>query len=420
MTYQDAVGIVGTGSYLPNIIVSNDEIAPRAGVTPEWIERKTGIRQRRQAAAHEATSDLAAEAARQALAQARLGAEQITHIVVATSTPDYPQPATAAIVQALIGAVNAAAFDINAVCSGFVFALSVAERIARTEPGDCHVLVIGADIYSRILNYEDKKTAILFGDGAGAVVLARVPPGQGILATSLITMGSKHQMISVPAGGSRCPASADTLRSGGHFFRMDGAGVRAFVHANLPSAVHGLLGQAGVEHDEVDHFVPHQANGVMLSEVWPDLGLDSATCHLDVEHYGNTGAASIPITLDRINRQGSLITKDLVLLCGFGGGMSLGSALVRWDSALQGDRMSNLTDRDVLNALAELIDEVAGVRVGPVTPDKHLVDDLAMDSLSIVEIAVAAQSAFGVEIPDEHLAGMRTVQDVITYVRSAT
>lgn len=324
------IGIISTGSYLPSTSVVNAEIAGQAGVTAEWIERKTGIRTRRRAAPHEATSDLAAVAAMRALDQAGLTAGQLSHVVVATSTPDHPQPATASIVQYRIGASNAAAFDLNSVCSGFAYALAVTERLLRAEPGDKYALVIGADIYSRILDYSDRATAILFGDGAGAVVLGPVPEGRGILATELLTRGDQHELICVPAGGSRLPASVRTVADGEHFFKMKGRGVRDFVTDNVPSAVRDLLSKAGVAGPEVRHFIPHQANGVMLASLWPQLGLTEATCHLELGDYGNTGSASIPITLDMAHRKGLLADEDLVLLCGFGGGMSVGSALLSW------------------------------------------------------------------------------------------
>ncbi|MCP3821645.1 beta-ketoacyl-ACP synthase 3 [Streptomyces sp. A3M-1-3] len=323
-------GILSTGSYLPEEVVGNEEIARGAGVTDEWIVRKTGIRERRRAAAHEATSDLAAEAARRAIEQAGLEPSDVSYIVVATSTPDHPQPATASLVQNLIGAHGAACFDINAVCSGFVYALTVTERMLRADGGTGHGVVVGADIYSRILDYTDRKTAILFGDGAGAAVLGPVSDGHGVLTTELRTRGDEHGLISVPAGGSRLPASADTLDGGGHFFRMDGRGVRSFVHDNLPGAVRDLLVRSELPGDRVAHFVPHQANGVMLTEVWPELGLGSATLHLSLERYGNTGAASVPVTLDAVHRAGLLAESDLVLLAAFGGGMSLGAALLDW------------------------------------------------------------------------------------------
>ncbi|WP_329336798.1 ketoacyl-ACP synthase III [Streptomyces sp. NBC_00663] len=329
------IGIIATGSYLPAAVAHNDEVGEAAGVTAEWIERKTGIRRRHRAAPHEATSDLAAQAAQRALLQAGLTPDQIAYVVVATSTPDHPQPATAAIVTDLIGARRAAAFDVNSVCSGFMFALTAADRMLRAEPRTesgqgPYALVIGADIYSRILDPADRKTAILFGDGAGAVVLGPVPAGTGPITTSLTTRGDQHRLISVPAGGSRRPASARSVAEGAHWFTMDGRGVRGFVHDNLPGAIHELLAKAAVPARSVRHFVPHQANGVMLAEVWPALGLDTARMHLALAHHGNTGAASVPITLDVAHRRGLFTEGDLTVLSAFGGGMSVGSALFRW------------------------------------------------------------------------------------------
>ncbi|MEU2505039.1 beta-ketoacyl-ACP synthase III [Streptomyces sp. NPDC007863] len=327
---RNPVGIVGTGSRLPEQVVGNEEIARAAGVSDEWIVRKTGIRERRRAAPHEATSDLAAAAARAALEQCGLSPEDVSYLVVATSTPDHPQPATAGIVQDLIGARRAACFDINAVCSGFVYGLAVTERMLRADGGHGYGLVIGADIYSRILDHTDRRTAILFGDGAGAVVLGPVPEGRGILRTDLRTEGGAHRLISVPAGGSRRPASAETLEDGGHFFHMDGRGVREFVNERLPAAVRALLERSGTRAEDIAHLVPHQANGVMLAEVRPRLGLGAAAMHLSLERYGNTGAASVPVTLDEVHRAGLLDEGDLLVLTAFGGGMSLGSALVGW------------------------------------------------------------------------------------------
>lgn len=226
---MQSIGIIGVGSYLPEAIISNAEIGHGAGVTDEWIVRKTGIRERRRAAPHEATSDLAVAAAQRALDSAGLTAEQLAYVVVATSTPDHPQPATAALVQHRIGAHRAAAFDVNAVCSGFVYALKTVEKLlagaADGEPR--HGLVIGADIYSRILDYTDRRTAALFGDGAGATVLGPVAPGLGLRQISLVSRGDAHRLIEVTAGGSRRPPSTQTLTDGDHYFRMDGRGYAA-------------------------------------------------------------------------------------------------------------------------------------------------------------------------------------------------
>ncbi|MFD4528623.1 3-oxoacyl-ACP synthase III family protein [Streptomyces sp. NPDC058470] len=327
-----SIGIVGVGSYLPEAIISNAEIGHGAGVTDEWIVRKTGIRERRRAAPHEATSDLAVEAAQRALDSAGLTADQLAYVVVATSTPDHPQPATAALVQHRIGARRAAAFDVNAVCSGFVYALKAVEKLLSGATGGepRHGLVIGADIYSRILDYSDRRTAALFGDGAGAAVLGPVAPGLGLRQVSLVSRGDAHQLIRVVAGGSRRPSSPETVMEGGHYFRMDGRGVRDFVQRTLPVEIEALLRRAAVPADAVQHFVPHQANGIMLAELWPELGLHRAALHLTLERYANTGAASVPITLAEMDRAGLAAPGDLVVLAAFGGGMSLGTALLNW------------------------------------------------------------------------------------------
>ncbi|OLZ61281.1 3-oxoacyl-ACP synthase [Streptomyces sp. IMTB 2501] len=327
-----SIGIVGTGSYLPEAVVTNEEIAGPAGVTAQWITDKTGVRERRRAAGSEATSDLAARAGAQALAQAGIQPEQVAYVVVATSTPDHPQPATASIVQDLLGARNAAAFDVNAVCAGFTFALSVGEGLLRRGTNEIapYALIIGADIYSRILDYTDRRTCILFGDGAGAVVLGPVAPALGLIDTQLTTRGDAHDLIKVPAGGSRHPASYETLRAGGHFFTMNGRGVRQFVHDELPGIIATLLYRSGTPLASVRHLVPHQANGVMLADLWPDLGLVNAELHLALQRHGNTGAASVPITLDHANRAGKLREGETVVLTAFGGGMSVGTTVLRW------------------------------------------------------------------------------------------
>jgi acetoacetyl-CoA synthase len=344
-----SIGILSTGSYLPDRIVTNAEIAGPAGVDPEWIERKTGILQRRRAAAGQATSNLAAIAADRALAAAGLDPDRIDCIVVATSTPDHPQPATASIVQHLIGAPNAAAVDVNAVCSGFVYALAMAQGLIR-DGG--HALVIGADVYSRILDYSDRRTAVLFGDGAGAVVLGPVPQGRdgGLIKTRLRGHGDSHELIRVPAGGSRNPASERTVREGGHYFQMDGRGVRDFVNDHVPEAVSGLLRECAVSVDDIRHLVPHQANGVMLGQLRGALGLaDAAQLHLTVDRFANTGAASIPVTLDAAQRAGELDEGDLVLLAAFGGGMNIGVTLLRWATAQIGSSAAVAEDLHAFN-----------------------------------------------------------------------
>ncbi|WP_069463062.1 3-oxoacyl-ACP synthase III family protein, partial [Actinacidiphila rubida] len=267
-------------------------------------------------------------AAAAALESAGISAAQLSVIVVATSTPDRPQPPTAAYVQHLLGAADAAAFDVNAVCSSEVFALAAAEGVLARRGG--HALVIGADLYSRILNPADRRTVVLFGDGAGAMVLGPGGPGGRIRHLALHTFGELADMIRVPAGGSRLPVDAQVLERGEQYFTMDGRAVRRFVQDRLPPLTKQFLHEAGVVPDDIAHFIPHQANGVMLQAVFEELALPNAAMHLTLADYGNTGAASIPITLDHAARAGLLRRGELILLAGFGGGMAAGFALVQW------------------------------------------------------------------------------------------
>ncbi|MGW3991153.1 3-oxoacyl-ACP synthase III family protein [Streptomyces sp. NPDC004830] len=335
------IGVWGTGAYLPERVVNNAELGRRAGVSAEWIARKTGIVERRYAADHEAASDLAAHAGARALADAGVRADELAWIIVATSTPGHPQPATAALVQHRLAAFGAAAFDVNAVCAGFVAALHTAARLLAVDDGESGgtgggrrrcALVIGAEVYSRIIDPADRRTAPLFGDGAGAVVIGPVGEGRGLVGTAMRTDGHLHGLIGVQAGGSRQPASEKSVARGEHYFRMQGRLVREFVERELPAAVTAALERFSVRPGEVDHFVPHQANGEMLQSVTALLGLTAARVHLPVDRHGNTGAASIPLALHYAARADGKGLEDgqLVLLAGFGGGMTLGTTLLRW------------------------------------------------------------------------------------------
>lgn len=323
------IGVLGTGAYLPDYVMGNAEIGPPAGVDDDWITRKTGIHKRRYAAQQQATSDLGLVAARSALEQAGVAPQDLALIVVATSTPDYPQPPTAAVLASALGAPPAAAaFDLNAVCSGFVFGVDVARRFLSA--GDGYALVIGADLYSRIINPADRKTAVLLGDGAGCAVLGPVSEDRGILATQLLTFGEYQELVQVAAGGSRLPTSPETLAGEQHYFTMQGREVAEFVRSHVPDAVDELLGGQQLDAAEVHHLVPHQANGNLIQTLASDLALPKATTHATVERYGNTGAASVAITLDDAARREQFEPGQLVLLAGFGGGMSIGLALIRW------------------------------------------------------------------------------------------
>ncbi|MBZ3906082.1 3-oxoacyl-ACP synthase III family protein [Streptomyces griseiscabiei] len=327
-----SIGILSTGSYVPKQEVSNEEIAERVGVETEWIERKTGIRSRRYAAPDEATSDLAARAAAEALERAGVAAEDVDHLIVSTSTGDSPQPPTAFLVQDLLGATRAACFDINVVCSGFVHALALARALVAQEP-DSLVLVVAADLYSRCLDFSDRRTAVLLGDGAGAALVGRTGDGSGFVDFELVGRGDARRLIRVDAGGSRLPASPETLARGDHFFRMDGRGVRDFVMENFPPFALRLAERTGIPLGEVRHFVPHQPNGVLLSQLVEVSGLSHAHTHRTLERYGNTGSASVALTLDDAARAGHLRPGDLVLLGSFGGGMSMAASYLRWGAA---------------------------------------------------------------------------------------
>lgn len=325
--------ILGTGSYVPDFVLTSAELGARLGIGEQWILDKTHIKERRVAANGEATSDMAATAALRALDAASLSPEDVDLLIVATSTPDQPMPATACAVQGKIGATQAAAFDVDAVCSGFIYALVTAHGLLTADAEAQTALVIGADTYSRILDYEDRRTAVLFGDGAGAVVLGKTTGKQGLLATLLGSDGSLHDLVQVPAGGSRKPASGATLAAGEHYFAMRGREVRELAGRVLPDAVSHVLKSAGLDVPDVDLIVPHQANGVMLADLANVLGLQPDQLHLTVDRYGNTGAASVPITLDDAVRSGRIAENDVVVLVACGGGMTWGSAALRWTAA---------------------------------------------------------------------------------------
>lgn len=326
--------IVGTGSYLPEKVLTSTELGERLGVREQWILDKTGIEERRIAAKDESTSDLAALAALNAMKDAGITPADVDVIVLATATKDQPIPATASIVQGRIGASRAAAFDIDAACTGFIYGLVAAHSMLMADPDRHTALVIGAELYSRFLDYEDRRTCVLLGDGAGAVVLTKTPTGTGFLSNKLVSEGTLADLVQIPAGGSRHPASHETVDAREHFLTMRGREVRSLAAKVLPELVDDLLKSANLTVPEVRLIVPHQANGVMLAE-WSDaLSLEPGQMHTTVRDYGNTGAASVPITLDDGVRQGKIKQGDALLLVAFGGGMTWGGVTMRWTADL--------------------------------------------------------------------------------------
>jgi len=325
-----AIGILGTGSYLPKKEITNEAIAARVpGASAEWIARRTLIEGRRYAAPDEATSDLARQASVAALDMAGVRASQLDYIIVSTSTGDAPLPATAALVQNELDAVNAACFDINVACAGFVYGLALARGLLAVRPGG-HALVVGADLWSRFLDYSDRGTAVLLGDGAGAAVLGTVADGYGILDVELASRGDANELIYITGGGSRVPASHETVDNGGHFLRMQGRRVTDFVLDAVPPMIETLLDRTDTPVRLVDHFVPHQANGLLVAQLAEQCGLGAARTHTPLVKYGNLGSASVPVALDEAVRAGEVGDGDLVLLAGFGAGMAAAAGLLRW------------------------------------------------------------------------------------------
>ena len=326
--------ITATGAYLPSRIVTNAEIGKIVGLDDRAIYRRTGIRERRWADEKEATSDLAAQAARQALAQLDLDPKEIDLILVATTSPDMFFPSTACLVQEKIGAVRAAGFDLSASCSGFVFALSVADQYLKNRQACLSgrqaktVLVIAAEVKSRFLNYDDPGTAILFGDGAGAVLLQASEGKRGILSCHLRTDGSKRDLIEIPGGGSRSPITRENL--GLNTIRMKGNRLFRTVVREFEQAVQETLKQHRLLISDVDHFIFHQANRRMLESLTRKCRIPMEKVAMVIERYGNTSSSSIPIALHAAQEAGQLKPGQLIFLGGVGGGLTGGTALIRW------------------------------------------------------------------------------------------
>jgi 3-oxoacyl-(acyl-carrier-protein) synthase III len=326
-----SIGITRLGSYLPPGVIDNTAIAAWSGATPEWIDGRTGIGGRRYAEAGTATSDLALAAALDLLGQDRAQWPRIGAVIVATSTGDHPQPATAAALQHKLGLPGSpASFDVNAVCSGFLFSLVVADGLLRHRISDGAALVVGADMYSRIMNRADRRTVSLFGDGAGAALVQPVPDGFGLHASRLVTDGDLRDLVEVPAGGTAQPLDPAAYEAGGHLFRMDGRAVRDYVLTTLPKLVTEVLDEAGLTLDDIDRVVFHQANTRLLEHCGRELGIDPARMPLTAPRYGNTGAASIPVTLHDAHLQRPLRRGERILLAGVGGGMTAGAAVLSW------------------------------------------------------------------------------------------
>ena len=329
-----AISITGLGSYAPERVLTNDDLSTMMDTNDEWIRERTGIRERRIAEPEQALSDLCLPAAREALADAGLEGSEIDLIIVATVTPDMAFPSTGAILADQLGADSAAAYDLSAGCTGFMYA--VAQGYGMLAGGLANkALIVGGDVLSKIMDWSDRSTAVLFGDGAGAVVLERVADG-GFLGFELGADGSGGPQLYLPAGGSRTPASAESVAEHLHFVQMNGREVFKFATRVLVSSAEAVLTECGRTIEDVDVYVPHQANVRIIEHARQKLGIPEAKTVVDVDRYGNTSSGSIPLALVDARADGRLRAGRLVLMTGMGAGLTWGSGLIEWTAGGEG------------------------------------------------------------------------------------
>ncbi|GAB2702070.1 beta-ketoacyl-ACP synthase III [Paenibacillus thermoaerophilus] len=324
-----SVGILGTGHYVPERVLTNADLEKMVETNDEWIVTRTGIRERRIASAEQASSDLAYEAAVKALANAGLSAEDLDLIVVATITPDMAFPSTACVLQERLGAKKAAAFDLSAACSGFIYGLANAQNFIAMGLYK-YALVVGAETLSKITDYTDRNTCILFGDGAGAVVLGEVPPERGFKSFVLGADGSGGDLLKLEGGGSRCPSSEQSVANKKHYIHMAGSEVFKFAVRIMGQAAEEAVEKAGLTKSDIDLLVPHQANIRIIQSALNRLELPEEKCMINLHKYGNASAASIPLALAEAVEEGRLKEGDTIVLVGFGGGLTWGASVLVW------------------------------------------------------------------------------------------
>ena len=328
VSQNGAIGILGVGSYVPERVITNEDLSRLVETSDEWITERTGIKERHVAEPGQAASDLALPASRQALEQAGIDPAELDLVVVATVTPDMFFPSTGSLLASELGAPDAAAYDLSAGCTGFMYALAqaygtVAGGLAR------NALVVGAETLSKIINWHDRSTCVLFGDGAGAVVIGHVPDG-GFLGFELGSDGEGGKELSIPGGGSRNPSSAETVAQEMHFLQMNGREVYKFATRVLVSSAEKLLDEIGLGVDDIDLYVPHQANKRIIDHAASKLGIPEEKVFVNVDRYGNTSSASIPLCLAQGVGEGRLKSGTRVLMTGMGAGLTWGSAYTVW------------------------------------------------------------------------------------------
>lgn len=325
------IKIRGTGSYAPEKVWTNEDLEKMVETNDEWIRTRTGICQRHISAPEQACSDLAEQAARRALDMAGVAPEELNAIIVATITPDHVFPSTACLLQHRLGATKAFGFDLEAACSGLLYSLETARGLMTANPKNKYVLVIGAEKLSSIVNWEDRNTCVLFGDGASALLLENCPDEEDcFLASDLGADGNSLEILSLPAGGSRNPASAQTVADKMHYIHMAGRDVFKLAVNAMVTSCKKVLEEANVSIDQVRWLIPHQANERIMKAVAQRLPLEEERVFMNIGQYGNTSAASIGICIDEMKRSGQVEPGDYVLLTAFGGGMTWGAILIRW------------------------------------------------------------------------------------------
>lgn len=326
-----SVIITGVGSYVPERILTNDELAKMVNTSDEWIRTRSGIGERRIAAENETCSDMAVKSARAALADAKMSASEIDLLIVATCTPDTPLPSTACIVQHKLGVpAHTTCFDISAACSGFLYAMEIAYGQLLTNRYK-KALIIGAEKLSTIVDWSDRTTCVLFGDAAGAAVLTKVDqPGIGIIGSDLGADGEFADKLMIPAGGSSCPASVQTIEARQHFIRMNGKEVFKSAVRVMETVCREMMEQHNLTGDQISLVIPHQANIRIIEALAGNLKLPMDKFFVNLDRYGNTSSATIPLALDEARRSGRVKPGDLTLLVAFGAGLTYGAALVRW------------------------------------------------------------------------------------------
>jgi 3-oxoacyl-[acyl-carrier-protein] synthase III len=326
---QRTVSIVGTGSYVPEKILTNDDLSKMVDTSDEWITTRTGIKERRVAAKDENTSDMAAKAALRALEQAKISAKDVDLLLVATATPDMLFPATACFVQKKIGATNAACLDISAACAGFLFAVEIAQQFITSHTYDT-VLVIGADKLTSITNWTDRNTCVLFGDGAGAAVLQHRGSAHGVISTHIGSDGEYTDILFMPGGGSRCPITKENAHMNLATIHMTGKEVYKQAVTAMLNASKKALEQAGLSIDDIACVIPHQANLRIIEAIADRLKIPIEKFYVNLDKYGNTSAAAVAMALDEANRTGRIKHGDYVLMVVFGGGLTWASTIVEW------------------------------------------------------------------------------------------